>query len=224
MVATSTKINSCLIWFGVLVLFIAIVLIIVILLFTVYQSEKKTYVIPPKITKHEIISSSENNPWIDRLIKAIEGLSLKDHVTKSELDSTLENHVTESELRPYIAERMDCNDDQLCMSGFIRFARGEFDIRDKEIEKIKDFKCDNQVPETGLKVFGFTSADGEKIINDDLSRCRACVVKNLLCEVSNGDCDDISTETIGEDHPINGVANSRSAVIAVCKPGAQTEG
>jgi len=64
-------------------------------------------------------------------------------------------------------------------------------------------------------VFSFASADGAREGNKGLSQKRAETVKNLLCKVL--DCDPpngqkITFEGLGD----NGVANSRSARIAVC--------
>lgn len=83
---------------------------------------------------------------------------------------------------------------------------------------------------TRWTVFGFASPDGEEVENDSLSRVRAWVVIDEMCRLQeNGTLDpaidcgkkeeryaDTQVRYFGEWHPINGISNSRSAVIAAC--------
>ena len=83
---------------------------------------------------------------------------------------------------------------------------------------------------TRWTVFGFASPDGEEVENDSLSRVRARVVIDEMCRLQeNGTLDpaidcgkkeeryaDTQVRYFGEWHPINGISNSRSAVIAAC--------
>ena len=85
---------------------------------------------------------------------------------------------------------------------------------------------------TRWTVFGFASPDGEEVENDSLSRVRAWVVIDEMCRLQeNGTLDpaidcgkkeeryaDTQVRHFGEWHPINGISNSRSAVIAACVP------
>ena len=173
-------------------------------------------------TQQNIVLSKEDNPWIGEVINA------------------LKENVTENGLRQYIAGKMNCSEDRLEMSEFIRFGRDEaklslekknrdqneakLEVEKKERERNKVPTFVNDVNKRGGKpdkwtVFGFASADGEKGKNKNLSLERAVVVKSLLCKALK--CDrtngtEIAVEGLSEDHSINGVANSRSARIAVC--------
>ena len=83
---------------------------------------------------------------------------------------------------------------------------------------------------TRWTVFGFASPDGEEVENDSLSKYRAWVVIDEMCRLQgNGTLDpaincgkkeeryaDTQVGYFGEWHPINGISNSRSAVIAAC--------
>ena len=86
---------------------------------------------------------------------------------------------------------------------------------------------------TRWTVFGFASPDGEEGKNDLLSENRARLVIDAMCGLrENGtpepaiDCGekeeeryaDTQARFFGEWHPINGISNSRSAVIAACVP------
>lgn len=168
----------------------------------------------------------QDNPWIGELIQA------------------LKETVTENGLRQHIAGKMNCSKGRLKMSEFIRFGRDEatfslekkdrdqneakLEAEKKERERNKVSAFVNDVNKQGGKpdkwtVFGFASADGEKGGNDDLSQKRAVAVESLLCEALKCDRTNgtkIAVEGLSEDHSINGVANSRSARIAVCVKGA----
>ncbi len=139
-------------------------------------------------------------------------------------------YITEELLRTRIAEEMDCGEDQLVVSKFVRFGQNaatlDSDRKERAREKVAAFvkawkkQGGDTLPEWTL--FGFASADGEREGNDGLARQRATTVKNLLCNILNCDANGmtITVEGLGEDHPINGVANSRSARIAGCVDGA----
>ena len=154
-------------------------------------------------TSQNIVLSKEDNPWIDELIQA------------------LEESVTENGVRQYISQQMNCDKDRLEISEFFRFGRNKAKLDPTEKQKVFTFvdewkkKWVDQSAQ--CKVFGFASADGEQTGNNNLSSERVKEVKNLLGGKPNPLCDIIEDgEVMGEDHPINGVANSRSARIAVC--------
>lgn len=79
---------------------------------------------------------------------------------------------------------------------------------------------------TRWTVFGFASPDGEEGKNDLLSKNRARIVIDEMCRLKENsnpeiDCGEKKYEArqvlhFGEWHPINGISNSRSAVIAAC--------
>lgn len=138
-------------------------------------------------------------------------------------------YVTESLLRQYVAEEMECTEEgqQVHISKFIRFNRDKAEI---EANPANKDNLDNFVSRwvgkdgvVGRAVFGFASPDGERKRNNSLSGKRAEAVKDRMCPPSSNneaDCKaefgNIEIKDSGENHPINGVANSRSAVIAVC--------
>lgn len=136
-------------------------------------------------------------------------------------------YVTESLLRQYVAKEMECTEDgqQIHISKFIRFNRDKAEIGANPASKAN---IDNFVSRWvgkdrrgGWAVFGFASPDGERTRNNKLSSDRAKAVKGQMCPSKNeADCiakfGKIELKDSGENHPINGVANSRSAVIAVC--------
>ena len=136
--------------------------------------------------------------------------------------------VTESRLRQYVGAEMKCGESmRVEMSKFIHFKKGSDTLVDFPNNRpvITDFIAKNPTSNDWF-VFGFASADGEKRINKDLSAKRAKTVKDEIerrCSSSPGserrpNCSNkkIAHEGMGERHPINGVANSRSAVIAAC--------
>lgn len=134
------------------------------------------------------------------------------------------NYITEDLLRTRITEEMACDGGKEAqISGFIRFNKGsaklgDFDANSKEIESFARDKGQA----TKWVVFGFASPDGEQGVNNPLSRKRAKTVRKELCTALSSSrpelkCEeDINIKEAGEDYPINGVANSRSARIAVC--------
>ena len=101
-------------------------------------------------------------------------------------------------------------------------------IRPKVQKIVDDF---SEKSPTRWTVFGFASPDGEEVENDSLSRDRAWVIIDEMCRLQeNGTLDpeiacdeeeryaDTQVRYFGEWHPINGISNSRSAVIAACVP------
>lgn len=167
----------------------------------------------------EISLKPEHNPWITSLLEA------------------LKENVTEDGVRQYVSQQMDCDKDQkIEISEFILFERNESKLdldgedhrknhrKQRERQRVHDFADEWKKTATQWKVFGFASADGEQTGNNNLSSKRAEEVKNLLCDELNTPCNNVKAEKgMGEDHPINGVANSRSARIAVCVNGEAQE-
>ena len=139
--------------------------------------------------------------------------------------------VTESELHSYVEETMNCGTGQLVTSGLILFGNDKSDLRAQAFYEIDSFLNDTAPPPNTM-VFGFASPDGLRGENEKLAGERACEVANMICAVINqdhgyidyqaeltGNCGCSGVGTIadkGEDHFINGVANSRSAVVAAC--------
>ena len=129
------------------------------------------------------------------------------------------DRVAESQLYAFIPENLICEDSQQFeVSGFIRFGWRGGELQDKEIKKIHGFMSSPEQIEK-LWIFGFASPDGENDHNAWLAERRACAVRQHIPENYRGQ---VSIMPIGEDNPINGIANSRSAVIAACRtaPGA----
>lgn len=131
------------------------------------------------------------------------------------------NYITEDLLRTRINEEMACEGgEEARMSGFIRFNRGsanldDFDANSKEIENF----ASKRGQATKWRVFGFASPDGEQRVNKGLSQKRAQAVEKVLCGqlgCSGTSGTKVEMKGFSEDHPINGIANSRSAIIAVC--------
>ena len=139
--------------------------------------------------------------------------------------------VTESEVQSYVANAMDCDAGRPDMSDFILFENDKSDLRAQAYHKMDVF-LEKDHHSSKPTVFGFASADGRRGENMELAGERACTVANVVCAVVNqdygyfarqartvGNCGCPEVRIIadkGEDHFINGVANSRSAVIAAC--------
>lgn len=132
-----------------------------------------------------------------------------------------DRYIPEELVRARINEEMACDGGgEARISGFIRFNRGSENLSDFDAnsEEIKKF-VKERGQATKWRVFGFASPDGEQEGNNALAYKRAVVVKNLLCDKLKPDCANgtkIEMKGFSEDHPINGIANSRSAIIAVC--------
>lgn len=155
----------------------------------------------------------EYNPWITTVIEA------------------LEENVTEHGVRQHIAQQMSCDKDQrLEVSEFIRFGRNKATLDSTEEQKVSTFVQDVRKREERPDwwVFGFASPDGESGVNKELSEDRAKVAAEALCAALDAaaleageqkrECKDrnVIVRHLDENHPINGIANSRSARVAVC--------
>lgn len=186
--------------------------------------------------RDEVTFNLGNNPQVDRLIRAIEGLSHQQLVIKQQgpdsLKLELENNpqvdqliravetrspqypVTEQRLTSYLAEKTACDNAGLDMSDFILFGRTKFQLEGAAKGQVAEFmKRNRQIKK--LWVFGFASPDGEDERNKGLAEVRAKAVRNEI-KTGHSYSGDIAVKPIGEDHPINGIANSRSVVIAAC--------
>ena len=143
-----------------------------------------------------------------------------------------EGFVTEKRFLSYLAANMGCHESEVQRSDFIRFDRDEpepqyqtpyFKKDSPQRQAIQEFVEKNEKEAKQWAVFGFASLDGHENHNSALAARRAEVVEDVRCAALNGkgpdqECNDprIITKGMGEEHPINGVANGRSAVIAVC--------
>ena len=152
------------------------------------------------------------------------------------LIGTLESHnrilpVTENELYSYVEGTMNCAAGRLVVSDFILFENDRSELREQAAGKVDDFLKRSKNP-PDFMVFGFASPDGHRGENEELAGERACKVAHEVCAKVDQDhgyfeyaaksddncgCRRVRINTdVGEDHFINGVANSRSAVIAAC--------
>ena len=175
-------------------------------------------------------TDDQRNAQLQAILDELQKLSLKkeNNLWISELTDALKENVTENEARRFIDQKMKekCGENQsIEVSKFIRFDLDKAELnpsRKNEKDKASTFvkavqKRGGQLAE--WTVFGFASADGEIEKNKDLSLERAGAVRSLLCEALKYDRKNgakVAVEGLSEDHPINGVANSRSARIAVC--------
>ena len=160
--------------------------------------------------RDEITFNPGNNPQVERLIRAVEARSPQYPVTEQRLPS-------------YLAEKSACGNARFDMSDFILFGRTESEPDKDAKGQVVEFMGRNEQIKK-LWLFSFTSPDGENNHNDQLALKRACAVRDEIPESFQGS---ISLAPMGEDHPINGIANSRSVVIAACRaaPGeAETAG
>ena len=143
------------------------------------------------------------------------------HAGYATVDHKHAGYITEELVRTRITEEMGCDGDEgTRISGFIRFNRGSENLDDfsASSKEIKRFVKERDQA-TKWMVFGFASPDGEQKGNNALAYKRAVAVKNFLCDELKPDCangTEIEIKGFSEDHPVNGVANSRSARIAVC--------
>ena len=155
----------------------------------------------PQVVKlqHELTVRPDPSPWTGQLTLNRPGPGLGDLVT-------------ESRLRAFIPGKIICEGRRFETSGLIYFDRGQYTLDGKEIKKIHGFLHGAEQIKK-LWVFSFTSPDGENSHNDQLALKRACAVHDEIAETFQGS---INLTPIGEDHPINGIANSRSVVIAAC--------
>ena len=158
--------------------------------------------VPPE-NRTRAILDREDNPWIEELVFAL----------------SLEDHVTERNARAFIRKEMDCTaaGSRLDMSEFILFELRKNKLSDTAKEQIATFmEKPGQIER--LMVLGFTSPDGETGGNTKLSNDRVQAVKNKIKQDYGARFfGDIETKPVGENNTINGIANSRSAVIVACR-------
>ena len=126
-------------------------------------------------------------------------------------------------LARFLVPEMACeNEAPVKMSDLIHFALNRDDIREQQSLQIGLFTLGLNMTDVNLKVFGFASADGIETDNSTLAESRANNVfteMNRWCQRIVDGCptfDSADVVAVGEDHFINGVANSRSAIIAIC--------
>jgi len=137
-------------------------------------------------------------------------------------------------------------DEDLSVSGLMRFGGGKHSLDEAAKDRIDKFvaRLDKQTSKWG--VFGFASEEGNAEQNRKLSWQRACEVKRYICKKRGcSSCDagcktylkdkslkmeaehkctgasgdrktDFPIICLGEEHFINGVADSRSVAIAAC--------
>ena len=166
--------------------------------------------------------SPEDNLWINQLINKMD-------------DLTLIHPVTENKFYSHIQGEIQCETTPPLFSEFLLFKKGKSELDSQVKHKITSFRDKIKGFELA-KVHGFASADGQSGHNQELASRRACVVAENLCpdkenndydgidcaefiEEEGKDCNGMKVQVLashGEDHFINGVANSRSAMIAAC--------
>ncbi len=152
--------------------------------------------------------------------------TVHNHEDYATADHKHEGVVTEGLLQERITKEMACGRGEKSQtSGFIWFNRDSEEFDDFSVNDTAMKGFIREVKNTQIekwKVFGFASSDGHKTANHDLSERCANAVKQKLCSILNSskpnqNCEkDIEINNSGENYPINGVANSRSVVIAVC--------
>ena len=180
---------------------------------------------PVDITREPTVNvklNPKNNLWIDQLIQSVH-------------DMASIHPVTERELYAHIEDEMNCGGDKLLLYEFLLFNKGKHELSDRARWQIDYFRGKPGSPKS-VKVHGFASADGGLAHNQHLASNRACTVAGYMCngtgtnnnnvdcagfaDPAGMSCNGMNIQVIGshgEDHFINGVANSRSAVIAACK-------
>ena len=144
-----------------------------------------------------------------------------------ELNDSLPDVIADAELERlarFLAAEMECeNEAPDKMSDLIRFARNSDEVREQQSLEIGFFTLRLNSTDANLKVFGFASAEGIEASNSGLAASRA---ENVFAEMEQwcgrilDGCPEFDRDSVvvpvGEDHFINGVANSRSAIMAVC--------
>lgn len=119
-------------------------------------------------------------------------------------------------LREEIAERL-CNGGAPKISEPILFKRGMATPMDERAaEIIRAFLTKPELQKVDLHVLGFASGDGISLHNENLARQRAETVAAAVRELYPNRT--LLTDSWGEVHLTNGVANSRSARIVGCRP------
>ena len=143
-----------------------------------------------------------------------------------ELNESLPDVIDDADLARlalFLASEMECgNEIQVKMSELIHFARNSDEIRAQQRLLIGLFALGLEPSDVNLKVFAFASPDGVEASNSELAESRGERVfaeMQRWCERIVDGCPAFDQPVIvafGEDHFINGVANSRSAIMAVC--------
>ena len=192
---------------------------------------------------HPVPSDDDNSPrdvvvdlkkpsWVDDLANTIRGVA--------------EFRAIDPAIRAEVKQHMNCDGKRLTISDIIRFPIGESSLGDAAVDRMDNFRCRVGGQATDWRIFGFASGEGGKDMNRELSWQRACEVTKYICgkhgcEPCDIDCgkypedkggeaavlqgcavpdgntkSDLSIHFLGEEHFINGVADSRSAVIAAC--------
>ncbi len=176
----------------------------------------------------------EEPPWVDDLLKALHGV-VEFYAIDPAIRALLNKHLKCDDSKP------------LSVPGLIRFQSNEHSPDLNAQANIDDFVARIDMLKNKWGVFGFASEEGNAEHNRTLSWQRACKVTkhiagkhncttnnldcstlpdgwemnvdvNYKCTGANGDPNrDFLIKFLGEQHFINGVADSRSVVIAACK-------
>ena len=104
------------------------------------------------------------------------------------------------------------------VSDAFRFDRDQAVLSDQEIQRLKGFlEGLDRVDVQYIKVFGFSSPDGPEGHNRNLSQLRAIGVADFVEQYFVRYEVDVRPECFGEMHLTQGIANSRSVRIGVCR-------
>ena len=182
----------------------------------------------------DVVVDQKENPWIDELLGVARGA-----VETQVIDTTVRAVV--------LKQMGCAPGERLSVSGFIRFPRNTASIDDVIKGRIDAFTRQVGDSGKKWGVFGFASEEGNIEENRKLSWQRACAVKKYICKNCGCSSCDIGCSTypkdkgkkvktghkctitggkqetgflikfLGEEHFINGVADSRSVVIAACR-------
>ena len=187
----------------------------------------------PDHSKHEakVVVDVDSPPWVGELLKAIHG--------------AVEYYAIDRAILTEVKGHLKCNEDErLFISGIIRFPGGEYSLDDAAKDRMDSFatRVGGQAGKWGI--FGFASVERGDEMNRKLSWQRACAVKKYICEKNSRSQCEAGCKTypgnkekagsqcigasgnpakgfltcfLGEEHFINGVADSRSVVMAACK-------
>ena len=181
----------------------------------------------------DVTVALEKPPWIDDSVEALHG--------------AIEFYAIDPVIRSHLRRYLNCDNKRLSVPGLIRFQSSEHSLNRDAKVNIDDFveRIDRHKNKWG--VFGFASEEGNAGHNRALSWQRACeVTKHIAakhnCATNNLDCStipdgwemnmhikhkcpgvnghpnrDFLIRFLEEQHFINGVADSRSVVIAACR-------
>lgn len=154
--------------------------------------------------------------------------------TLAAIRNAVEMKDTDRKLLEGIKNNMDCGGGkEPVVSDYIHFKSGDSSLGPIAKNRIDEFVCRVGDQATKWRVFGFASESGRQEHNRKLSWKRACEATKRLCGLNDLDCKKYDpnkrpTEVQcrdkpvvlfeqGEEHFINGAANSRSVVIAACR-------